>query len=135
VSVLILQPATFTQSPLPVATDYAQGAVAGIAYDIETLASPPASAKNFLIVTATGLGSNSAGASEFQSNLFTTAQNLHSELGYNIAIADLNNIWSPVMAGDFSAFGYASDGACTLNSQTTIGACKDPARTFYWIPG
>ncbi|EIN14243.1 hypothetical protein PUNSTDRAFT_41511 [Punctularia strigosozonata HHB-11173 SS5] len=116
-------------------TSYAQGAVAGIAYDIETLASPPTNAKNFLIVTATGLGSMSPGAAEFQSNLFNTAKNMNAELGYNVAVADLNNIWMAVLGGEYGEFGYVSDGACTVNAQTTAGACSDPAHTFYWIPG
>lgn len=116
-------------------TSYAAGVVSDITYNSLVLNSVPTKALNFLLVNAAGLGQPSAIATAYQTQLLALASNMHTKLGINVAVADLNNIWTAVVGGDYAEFGFTNPGACLASTKSTDGACSDPATTFEWMPG
>lgn len=105
---------------------------------ITLLTNAPTNARSFLVLDDYGRGSESAAGDAFKQQYYTGLYSLSQTIpGFKVAFVDFKTIWDGVLGSDpgYKAFGYTSDGACTLNSSTTIGACSDPDHTFYWIPG
>ncbi|KAF8079160.1 carbohydrate esterase family 16 protein [Lyophyllum atratum] len=107
-----------------------------IAYNILVASSSPVFARNILIVDNYGRGTKTAQGEAFKQQVFSELQSLRG-LGLNIGYVDLSNVWTGVLGltPGYKAFGYTNPGACTVNSETTVGACADPDHSFYWIPG
>jgi len=105
---------------------------------ITILTQPPTNARSFLVLDDYGRGSESASGDAFKQKYFTGLLNLSQKIsGFKVAFVDFKTIWSGVLGQKpgFTAFGYTSNGACTVNSSSTVGECADPNHTFYWIPG
>jgi phospholipase/lecithinase/hemolysin len=105
---------------------------------ITLLTKAPTNARHFLVLDDYGRGKASTAGDAFKQKYFTGLQTLSKTIsGFKVAFVDFKTIWSGVLGTSpgFAAFGYTSNGACTLNSSTTVGACSDPDHTFYWIPG
>ncbi|GJJ13571.1 hypothetical protein Clacol_007826 [Clathrus columnatus] len=105
---------------------------------VTLLTRPPTNARSFLVLDDYGRGTESVAGDAFKQQYYTGLYNLSRTIpGFKAAFVDFKTIWNGVLGPDpgYKAFGYASDGACTLNSSTTIGSCDDPEHTFYWIPG
>jgi hypothetical protein len=98
-----------------------------------------AKAQNFLITDCYGRGSTAASGDAYKQSIYDGLAKMRaaSPSTFNYAFADFKYIWNGVLGSSpgYKAFGYTSSGACTVDSSTTVGACSDPAHTFYWIPG
>ncbi|ESK93427.1 lipolytic protein g-d-s-l family [Moniliophthora roreri MCA 2997] len=109
-----------------------------ILYDLLGLISPPVFARNILIMDNYGRGTKTSEGEAYKQELFdglkTLADVYASQYGLNLGFVDFSTLWDGVLANPES-FGFTSTGACTLNDQTTQGACADPDHTLYWIPG
>ena len=113
-------------------------AAQAIITQIERLTAPPTNARSFLVIDDYGRGSESAAGDAFKKKYFNGLATLQEQIsGFRVAFVDLKTIWSGVLTTSpgFAAFGYKSNGACTVNSSTTVGECSDPDHTFYWLPG
>lgn len=101
------------------------------------LSSSPTFAKNFLVVDNYGRGKTTAAGEAYKQEVFSGLNALRSSYGVNVAFVDFANVWKGVLGSSpgYKAFGYTNPGACTVNGNTTVGACSDPDHSFYWIPG
>lgn len=105
---------------------------------ITLLTRQPTNARHFLVIEDYSRGSPTTAGEAFKQQYFSGLNTLVQTIpGFRVAFVDLKTIWEGVLGQDpgFQAFGYTSSGACTVSDQTTVGACSDPAHTFYWIPG
>lgn len=105
---------------------------------IKLLTQAPTNARSFLVLDISGQGKAIPTADAFRQKYFSGLNTLHSSIsGFRVAFVNFLPIWTGVLGTTpgFKAFGYTSSGACTVNSSTTVGACSDPAHTFFWIPG
>jgi hypothetical protein len=112
-------------------------AAQNIIYNMLILSSSPTFAKNFLVIDNYGRGTKSAAGEAFKQDVFSGLNAVRGILGANVAFVDFANIWNGVLGATpgYKAFGYTNPGACTVNGDTTVGACSDPEHSFYWIPG
>ncbi|KAK7040187.1 hypothetical protein VNI00_009993 [Paramarasmius palmivorus] len=131
VQTILLSTELYNKQPLTTVADT-------ILYNLLRLISPPAFARNILIVDNYGRGTKTAEGEAYKQELFdgvrTLADDFASQYGLNLGFVDLSTLWDNVLSNPES-FGFTSTGPCTLNDQTTEGACADPDHTFYWIPG
>lgn len=111
-------------------------AAQNIAYHILVLSSSPIFAKNILVIDNYGRGTKTAAGEAYKQEVFSALQSIRG-LGINVGFVDFSTLWTGVLgsAPGYKAFGYTNPGACTVNDQTTLGACPDPGHSFYWIPG
>ncbi|KAG5654152.1 hypothetical protein H0H81_006863 [Sphagnurus paluster] len=107
-----------------------------IAFRVLALTSSPNFARNILIVDNYGRGNQTRAGEAFKKSVFSSLRYLRAG-GVNVAFVDLANVWNAILGSSpgYKAFGYTNAGACTVSSQTTIGACSDPEHSLYWIPG
>ncbi len=121
-----------------------QAAAQVILSQIQILASPPTSARSFLLTDVYGRGVHTPSGEAYKQTIFSGLHGFY--LGRNIsapiriAFADFSRIWDGVLGPDpgYEAFGYTSTDACTICNDsgcTTNGMCDDPEHYFYWIPG
>jgi hypothetical protein len=106
-------------------------------YNILRLSSSPTFAKNFLVVDNYGRGSHSTIGEDYKEELFSGLEVVRRVAKANVGFVDLSTLWDGVLGSTpgYEAFGYTNPGACLVDARTTVGACEDPARTFYWAPG
>jgi hypothetical protein len=111
-------------------------AAQNIAYHILVLTSSPTFARNILVIDNYGRGKKTPAGEAFKQEVFSMLQSIRG-LGVNIGFVDFSNLWNGVLGSTpgYRAFGYTNPGACTVNSETTVGACADPDHSFYWMPG
>ncbi|KAG7442569.1 uncharacterized protein BT62DRAFT_935864 [Guyanagaster necrorhizus] len=106
-----------------------------VLYELLLMTDSPLFAKNILVVDNYGRGNVTSYGNEYKQNVFDGLGTLY-ERGVNVGFVDLGNLWAAVLGTNpgYEAFGYVSDGACTVNATTTVGQCDDPDETFYYIP-
>ncbi|GJJ13573.1 hypothetical protein Clacol_007828 [Clathrus columnatus] len=88
---------------------------------VTLLTRPPTNARSFLVLDDYGRGTESVAGDAFKQQYYTGLYNLSRTIpGFKAAFVDFKTIWNGVLGPDpgYKAFGYASDGACTLNSST-----------------
>lgn len=102
---------------------------------IARLMAPPTRARHFLVADDYGRGSVVPAGETYKAAVFAGLREKGE--GFRYAFVDFKTIWNGVLGAEpgFGAFGYASSGACLVNSSSTLGACSDPDHYFYWIPG
>ncbi|THU89380.1 hypothetical protein K435DRAFT_729280 [Dendrothele bispora CBS 962.96] len=108
-----------------------------ITYSIAELTSGSDLSKHFLFVDNYGRGQKTSDGEVYKQALFNNLKDAKNQLGISFGFVDLYPLWNGVLGSNpgYEAFGFTSPGSCTVNDQTTDGACEDPEHTFYWIPG
>jgi hypothetical protein len=95
--------------------------------EIQILASPPTNARSFLVIDNYGRGNVTADGDAYKLKVYNGLGVLHYGPPYlNFAFVDFAPLWTGVLGPDpgYKAFGYTSNGSCTLNSGTTIDDCS-----------
>jgi hypothetical protein len=108
---------------------------------VEKLRGPPTNAQYWLALDDYGRGTEDAKGDAYKQAVFDGFGQMGTHSGHaqklEYAFVDLKTLWNGVLGATpgYEAFGYASDGACAVNSSSIAGACADPDHTFYWIAG
>ncbi|KAG8689611.1 hypothetical protein FRC08_010873 [Ceratobasidium sp. 394] len=104
---------------------------------VRFLSEAPTNAKYFLVIDGYGRGTHTASGLAFKTRIFngmSTMREITPRLGFTYV--DFAYLWDGILkTPGHQAFGYNSTGYCTPGSTSTVGACSDPAHTFYWING
>ncbi|KAJ1306001.1 hypothetical protein OPQ81_010716 [Rhizoctonia solani] len=102
---------------------------------VKLLTESPTGARSFLVIDDYGRGTHTASGLSFKMRVFnglSEMQQKNSELRF--AYVDFAYLWDAVLkTPGYQAFGYNSTGYCSPSSTSSVGACADPAHTFYWI--
>ncbi|KAG8770784.1 hypothetical protein FRC12_004061 [Ceratobasidium sp. 428] len=104
---------------------------------IKTLSQAPTNARYFLVIDDYGRGTHTASGLAFKTRVFNGLSAIHeSNARFGFAYVDFAYLWDAILkTPGYRAFGYNSTAYCTPSSTSTVGACTDPAHTFYWING
>ncbi|KAG8740130.1 hypothetical protein FRC12_016104 [Ceratobasidium sp. 428] len=104
---------------------------------IERLSRAPINARHFLVIDDYGRGFYAASGLAFKTRVFDGLSTMRKSIShFKFAYVDFAYLWDGVLkTPGFWEFGYNSTVWCTSNSTSTVGACSDPAHTFYWIEG
>ncbi|KAF8706596.1 hypothetical protein RHS03_04687, partial [Rhizoctonia solani] len=104
---------------------------------VKLLIGSPIGARSFLVVDDYGRGTHTTSGLSFKTRVFNGLSELREKSPeLRFAYVDFAYLWDAVLkTPGYQAFGYNSTGYCTPSSTSTVGACGDPARTFYWING
>ncbi|KAB5593777.1 hypothetical protein CTheo_2746 [Ceratobasidium theobromae] len=105
---------------------------------VELLIESPTNARSFLVIDDYGRGTHTASGLAFKTRVFNGLSSIQQE-NPQIKFAgqtDFAYLWDGILkTPGYQAFGYNSTTYCTPSSTSTVGACSDPAHTFYWING
>ncbi|KAG9122765.1 hypothetical protein FRC07_000715 [Ceratobasidium sp. 392] len=104
---------------------------------VRILSQAPTNAKYFLVVDDYGRGTHTASGLAFKTRVFNGLSAIRKgSSNFEFAYADFAYLWDAILkTPGYKAFGYNSTTYCTPSSTSTVGACVDPAHTFYWING
>ncbi|KAF8608192.1 hypothetical protein BDV93DRAFT_531319 [Ceratobasidium sp. AG-I] len=115
--------------------DHMLAAAEALLGQIELLSQPPTNARSFLVIddygrdTSVVLGTHTRVFNGLAAVRESTPQ-------MKFAYVDFAYLWDGILKSPgYQAFGYNSTNYCTPSSTSTVGACTDPAHTFYWING
>lgn len=93
--------------------------------EIKLLARPPTNARDFLVTDDYGRSIHDASGDAYKLKIYNALGALHLNSSLNFAFVDFAPIWDGVLGTTpgYAAFGYKSDGNCTVDFTTTVGAC------------
>ncbi|CAE6375073.1 unnamed protein product [Rhizoctonia solani] len=117
--------------------DHMLKAAEALLSQVKLLIDSPTGARSFLVIDDYGRGTHTASGLSFKTRVFNGLSELRQENSeLRFAYVDFAYLWDGVLkTPGYQAFGYNSTGYCTPSSTSTVGACADPAHTFYWING